>query len=753
MSIHPSQRNLTLSAMGLIGLLLCILFVVELLGGRSIVSGADPYRLYEIGLGIAVSMALLYFYWRGRDYAAKLTVLLMALTMPLIYKPLHFEYVIPQAIWIPFILALLLTGLRWALLVAGITVALLLYRFPHVYGSAPQVVASLIILLMLVAGRLTQREMLRETLLAKRRAEETSASWRENEEKYRLLSEQLPLAIQVFSPDGRTVRVNQAWEKLWGVSLAVLGDYRIFDDEQLAAAGLLDLLRGAFEGERVEMPVVKYDKARNPVLPDARGTLWIRAFAYPLYGSDGELREVVLVQEDITERIQAEEQIRNLAYFDPLTRLPNRRLLTDRLGQAMISGGRSREYGAMFILDLDYFKALNDTQGHDVGDQLLVQVAGRLSGAVRAKDTVSRFGGDEFVLILEELGADETTAIANAERVAEKVLEAIRQPFELTGRIGRYQSSTSIGITLFLGLDEPSETLLKQADVALYQAKGTGRNCISFFNPAMQAVIDERMVLDAALRNGLARGEFELFYQPQFDRQQRIVGVEALLRWCSAEHGLVSPARFVPLAEESGLILQIGKWVLETACAQLKAWSSDERTDGLQLSVNVSARQFMQPDFVRQVAQCLAESGAAPSLLKLELTESVVLDNVEGVIGKMLQLNELGVAFALDDFGTGYSSLSYLKRLPLEQLKVDQSFVRDSDSDPNAAAIVRAILAMSQSLGLQAIAEGVETEAQREFLAASGCLIYQGYLFGKPMPVAQLDAKLKAGEFSLSAAQ
>jgi diguanylate cyclase (GGDEF)-like protein len=753
MSFRLSQRNLTLAAMGLTALLLSVIFVLGLAGYMNVyVDPAWPYRLHVVGIGALITFALLFLVWRGYGYAANVAVLAMALMLPLVFQAEVFDLVVPQAIWVPFLLALVVTGMRWALLIASISLVMIVANFPNAFNNPAHILVSLIILFLLVAGRLAQREMLLDSLVAKRRAEESEDSLRENELKYRMLSEQSPLAIQIFSPDGRTVRVNQAWEKLWGIPFAVIGGYRLFEDEQLVALGIMPILARAFAGERVEIPVIEYDKSRSTMVPNAMGTLWVRAFAYPLHGSDGKVREVVVIQEDVSERVQAEEQIRNLAYFDPLTHLPNRRLLTDRLGQAMASSKRSREFGALLILDLDHFKALNDTQGHDVGDQLLVQVAERLSEAVRGKDTVSRFGGDEFVLILEEMGVDEGAAIAHAERVAEKVLEVIRQPFILAGRLGRYQSSTSIGLTLFIGQDAPPETLLKQADVALYQAKGAGRNRISFFSPDMQSAIEERMALDAALRNGLAQSEFELFYQPQFDQQNAMIGAEALLRWRSAEHGLVSPARFIPLAEESGLILQIGKWVLDTACAQLKVWSGDPRMQRLQISVNVSARQFLQPDFVRQVEQSLQRSGAAPSLLKLELTESVVLDDVEGVIDKMLQLNALGIAFALDDFGTGYSSLSYLKRLPLEQLKVDQSFVRDSDTDANAAAIVRAILAMSQSLGLQAIAEGVETESQREFLAENGCTTYQGYLFGKPMPIAALDALLHSGEMMAAGA-
>jgi len=438
---------------------------------------------------------------------------------------------------------------------------------------------------------------------------------------------------------------------------------------------------------------------------------------------------------NITERKQVEEQIRNLAYFDVLTRLPNRRLLMDRLGHALVASHRSREFGALMILDLDHFKSLNDTQGHDVGDRLLVEVARRLSDSVRQEDSVCRLGGDEFVVMLEALGQDEQHAANQAELVAEKVRLALNQPYSLNLNEAKFHGTTSIGLTLFRGQDASVDLLLKQADVALYQAKDAGRNLVRFFNPAMQAAIDSRAVMEAALRRALDHGEFRLYYQPQIDQHGSLIGAEALLRWLPPDQAMVTPDAFIPLAEDTGLILAIGQWVLDTACAQLNAWAADPRTASLQLSVNVSARQFHQEDFVESVQRSLVSSGINPARLKLELTESVVLDDVDRVVSRMHQIIALGVRFCLDDFGTGYSSLSYLKRLPLDQVKIDQSFVRDVTEDQNDAAIVRAIMAMSRSLGLQVIAEGVETQAQRDFLLQNECTVYQGFLFCKPLPI------------------
>ncbi|MCP5277436.1 MAG: EAL domain-containing protein [Thiobacillus sp.] len=459
------------------------------------------------------------------------------------------------------------------------------------------------------------------------------------------------------------------------------------------------------------------------------------AIVAPVRDADGAITHYLAVKQDITEKKRAEAEIHNLAYFDPLTNLPNRRLLMDRLEQALRAGRRGQSHSALLILDLDNFKALNDTRGHGEGDQLLKEVASRLVACVRQEDTVSRLGGDEFVVILENLGLDETTAARQAEAVAEKIRAALGQPYFLQGSEGPYQTTVSIGIILFQDHEEPKEVLLKQADVALYQAKDAGRNQTRFFNVAMQATIDARAALESALRQALAGSELRLHYQPQVDEHGRVTGAEALLRWPRPDGTLVPPSQFIPLAEDSDLILAIGEWVFKTACAQVKAWSLDPRTCNLDLAINISGRQFHQPDFVARIASCISQCGIDPSRLKLEITESVLLDKLGEVIQRMRELKALGVRFSLDDFGTGYSSLSYLKKLPLDQIKIDQSFVRDISVDPNDAAIVRAILAMSRSLGLDVIAEGVETPAQRDFLRENGCVAFQGYLFGKPTPI------------------
>ena len=444
---------------------------------------------------------------------------------------------------------------------------------------------------------------------------------------------------------------------------------------------------------------------------------------------------------DITLRKAAEDEVKLLAFYDPLTQLPNRRLLLNRLQQALVVSARTKRLGALLFIDLDNFKMLNDTLGHDVGDRLLQQVAGRLAACVRACDTVARLGGDEFVIMLEDLSETPLEAAAQTETVGHKILEALNQPYSLAAQ--PYHCTASVGATLFSEQQNSVDDLMKRADLAMYESKAAGRNTLRFFDPQMQADVTARATLEADLRRGLQAQEFRLYYQCQVDETGRVTGAEALVRWQHPQHGLMSPAGFIGLAEETGLILPLGLWVLETACQQLLAWAVQPATTHLSLAVNVSAVQFRQPDFVAQVLAVVQRSGVNPKKLKLELTESLLLENVEDIIAKMIALKAWGIGFALDDFGTGYSSLSYLKRLPLDQLKIDQTFVRDLLTDPNDAVIAHTIVALGQSLGLSVIAEGVETQAQQDCLATQGCSAYQGYLFGRPLPLEAFEALLK----------
>jgi diguanylate cyclase (GGDEF)-like protein/PAS domain S-box-containing protein len=451
-------------------------------------------------------------------------------------------------------------------------------------------------------------------------------------------------------------------------------------------------------------------------------------------GEDGVVCNYIGTHHDITERKLAEEKIAELAFFDPLTRLPNRTLLMDRLRQTMTGGSRTGTHGALLFIDLDQFKTLNDTLGHDTGDLLLQQVAIRLNACVRRGDTVARLGGDEFVVVLDNLGESKDEAATHTKVLGEKILVALGQTYQLG--IVEHRITASIGATLFFGQQVTIDELLKQADLAMYKAKETGRNALRFFDPAMQIIILERASLEKSLRIALHENQFVLHYQAQVEGEcRRVIGAEALVRWIHPEQGLMPPNYFIPLAEDTGLILPIGLWVLETACAQLVNWSNRPSLAHLDLAVNISANQLHEPDFVDQVKAVLTRTGANPKRLKLELTESLLVTDIEGVIAKMASLKALGVGFSLDDFGTGYSSLSYLKRLRLDQLKIDRSFVEHILTDANDAAIAKMLIALAASLNLAVIAEGVEVDAQRAFLADLGCNLYQGYLFSRPLPI------------------
>jgi diguanylate cyclase (GGDEF)-like protein/PAS domain S-box-containing protein len=458
-------------------------------------------------------------------------------------------------------------------------------------------------------------------------------------------------------------------------------------------------------------------------------------------GDDGIVTHYIGSHIDISERKAAEKEIQHLAFYDSVTRLPNRRLLLDRLKQALVSITRSGRTGALLLIDLDNFKSLNDTLGHDFGDMLLQQVAQRLENNIRDGDTVARLGGDEFVVMMLHLGEQPIEAAAPAEAIGEKILAVLSQPYLLVKH--NYRCTASIGVTLFNDSQQAVDELMKQADIAMYQAKKAGRNTLRFFDQQMQESISARVLLEEELIQAFAKQQFHLHYQIQVDSSYRPIGAEALIRWLNPERGLVSPDQFIPLAEETGLILPIGQWVMDTACAQLKAWERDALTSDLVLSVNVSAKQFHQDDFVDQVQATVQRHAINPMLLKLELTEGMLLENIENVIQTMAELKTIGVQISLDDFGTGYSSLQYLKRLPLNQLKIDQSFIRDITTDSNDKAIVSTIIAMANALNFDVIAEGVETKEQRQFLLNAGCTHFQGYFFGRPTPIEQFDEALR----------
>jgi diguanylate cyclase (GGDEF)-like protein/PAS domain S-box-containing protein len=461
----------------------------------------------------------------------------------------------------------------------------------------------------------------------------------------------------------------------------------------------------------------------------------------PILDDNGTVVGISKIVRDISERKKSDNAIHNLAFYDPLTELPNRRLFYDRLTIALSVSARTEQYGALMFLDLDNFKALNDSQGHDAGDQLLVEVANRLKSCVREVDTVARLGGDEFVVLIENLGSDENDASQTVAHVAEKIRESLATPYEI--RQTSHHSTPSIGVYVFLGDIDVVDDVIKRADIAMYQAKDSGRNSVRFYNPELQKLVQDRASLESDLLEGIESQQLQLYYQIQVDNELRPFGAEALIRWNHPVRGLVSPVVFIPVAEESTLILDIGYWVLDNACQQISAWSKHKHTSELILAVNVSAKQFRQLDFVEIVKSLIDKHHINPSRLKLELTESVALNDLDFVIAKMQALREvLGVKLSLDDFGTGYSSLSYLKRLPLHQVKIDQSFVRDMVTDASDDLLVKTIIDMAHNFNLDVIAEGVETEAQLTRLGEHGCTSYQGYLFSKPVPVAEFEKLL-----------
>ena len=542
--------------------------------------------------------------------------------------------------------------------------------------------------------------------------------------------------IMITDVNGKIVRVNQAFQDMTGYSAEevignnprMLSSGRHSKDFYEAMWSELER-NGTWSGEI-------WDKRKSgQIYPKWQTITAVR-------DDKGNVTEYVAISSDITSRKQAEEDIHSLAYYDSLTGLPNRRLLMDRMRSALAGSARGNLYGAVLFLDMDRFKTLNDSLGHDVGDQLLVEVGRRIQACVREVDSVSRLGGDEFVILLEEVDAHIEEASRKASLIAEKIRIALVMPYQLN--YGVHHSSPSIGVCLFHGNGTTVDTLLKHADMAMYQAKESGRNSIRFFDPTMQHAVESRAALEADLRHALPDQQLQLYYQLQVDGDLRAIGAEALLRWKHPVQGMVSPAKFIPLAEESSLILDLGSWVLETACKQLRAWAGQDMTRNLTLAVNVSAKQFRQPDFVDKVAAILRKFEVAPSRLKLELTESVVLNDVSDVVAKMHALKALGLSLSLDDFGTGYSSLSYLKTLPLDQIKIDQSFVRDITTDPNDAVMVKSIIDMAQNFRLNVIAEGVETDSQLEFLKKNGCMAYQGYLFSKPVSIEQFEDLLKS---------
>ncbi|MDO9168640.1 MAG: EAL domain-containing protein [Methylobacter sp.] len=536
--------------------------------------------------------------------------------------------------------------------------------------------------------------------------------------------------IMITNANKVILRVNQAFTDISGYSAEELVGQspHLFNSGRHNAAFYAEMWErvnrtGSWQGEI-------WDRRKNgDIYPK-----WVTITA--VKDSNGVVTHYVGLHTDISARKASEEEIKQLAYYDPLTALPNRRLLLDRLQQALATSSRNNKYGALLFIDLDNFKSLNDNLGHDMGDVLLQQVAQRLIACVREGDTVSRQGGDEFVVMLEELGDHAEEAAAKTKTIGEKIIASLNQPYQLSHH--QYQNTPSIGITLFINHQHSINTLLKRADIAMYGAKAAGRNTLRFFDQDMYEAVMTRAALEADLRFALAKNQFQLYFQRQV-RNGKIIGAEVLLRWEHPERGFIAPLEFIPLAEEIGLIIPIGQWVLENACVQLKRWQDHEQTRHLQLAVNISARQFHQSDFTEQVCALLKKNVIKADRLKLEFTESLVFDNIADTIVKMQALKKVGVSFSIDDFGTGYSSLIYLTQLPFDQLKIDQSFVNNIGIKSVDTVIVQTIIGMANNLGMDIIAEGVETQEQRTFLELHGCHTYQGHLIGKAMPLAEFE--------------
>ncbi len=563
---------------------------------------------------------------------------------------------------------------------------------------------------------------------ANAKALEMTREIRNSEAKTRAVIDAALDCIITIDADGRIIEFNPAAERTFGQTrTSVLGQdisdviippsYRAKHREGLARfrkSGTPTMM-----GKRIELSAIRASGEEFPI-----------ELALSKFTQEGKPVFTGFLR-DITEQKKTEVNIHNLAFYDPLTKLPNRRLLQDRLEHALTSSVRHHLYAAILFIDLDNFKMLNDTRGHAVGDLLLIEVASRLIACVRNEDTVARLGGDEFVVLLEGLSESSTRAAVNAELIGEKIRDNLNTPYKLQDQ--EHQSSASIGISLFHNQEFGVDELLKRADAAMYQAKRAGRNAIRFFDPEMQKALESRMALENDLRHAIRHHQFELHYQPLVNQERKILGVEVLLRWRHPTRGLIEPAQFIPLAEETGLILPIGHWVLETACRQLKAWENNAATCQLEISVNISARQFRQLDFVQEVLEIIQKTGAAAYKLKLELTENILLDSVTDSIDKMHSLRSKHVQFCLDDFGTGYSSLIYLKKLPLSQLKIDRSIIHDIGISNQDNTIIKIIIDVAKSLGVEVIAEGVETMEQLDFLLEHECHMYQGRLFGEPL--------------------
>jgi diguanylate cyclase (GGDEF)-like protein/PAS domain S-box-containing protein len=550
------------------------------------------------------------------------------------------------------------------------------------------------------------------------------------ESAHNRLSEQANLldmaqdAIFLQDMDSHVLYWNKGAQRLFGWTSDEVMGLRVGDIFDHDIAGVKEAFSSVIKLGEWTGEISKRHKDGRLLMVESRCTL--------LRNDDGTPRAILAINTDISDRKAGEARVNQLAFFDVLTGLPNRVRLRDRLEVALAVVSPEKQVGALLHVNLDDFKTLNNTSGHDTGDHFLHSIAQRLTTAVRSEDIVARVGGDEFIVLLEALGTSCEAAGDAVRLIVDRVLDVCRQPFSLGA--SDYYGSACIGIILFQDSRDSADELLKRADLAMHRAKEQGRDSICFFDPAMETRLATRAALQSDLKRALLQQEFEIHYQPQLDRYGLVIGAEALLRWPHPTRGMVPPNEFIPLAEESALIIDLGYWVLQAACAELAEWHQRPDLETLNLAVNVSMHQFLDPHFVDLVEKVLRETGANPNRLKLEITESFVMKKAADTTAKMTQLRAHGVSFSMDDFGTGYSSLSQLKRLPLDQLKIDQSFIRDVLNDVTDASIVRTIIALSRTLNLSVIAEGVETQGQRDFLEKEGCYAYQGYLYSPALP-------------------
>lgn len=711
-------------------------------GYRRVVSGgvlmgAGIGIMHYTGMGAMVTVAeIAYNPWQFvLSIGTAVVLATFALAVPRFMRSARLDPVTLK-LSMAVLMGLAVSGMHYVAMSA--TVFLPGEQSPMLHGPAMDqtLLASLAVFasLIILASSTLATVMRQRMLFAELERERSEASSRHLEDRFRKIVNRLPGMVYQFrlSPDGTMSfpYASEAIRQIYGVEPEAVQEDANLLTQVIHPDDLEEVMASILRSAETMTPWQHEYRVRKPDGEER----WLQGNAQPEADTDGSVLWSGFIM-DVSERRKSDDIIHQLAFYDPLTGLPNRRLLNDRLKQACTASERDLQPGALIFLDLDDFKSLNDTMGHSVGDKLLREVADRLKTCLGAHDTVARLGGDEFVVIISDLDPSDPKAALEAEQVAEKLLAVISEPVDLNGTL--YQCAGSLGICMYKGENDSVEELLRRADVAMYQAKSSGRNEIRFFDPNIHAALEQRFKLERELRAALKAEQLELHYQAQIGRNGEPNGAEALVRWQHPERGLLGPGGFIALAEETGLIMPVGEWVLSAACAQLETWAGDEAFSDLHMAVNISARQFHQPDFVQSILTTISHYDFPPDRLKLELTESMVLSDLQDSAHKMQQLREHGLSFAMDDFGTGYSSLAYLTRLPFDEVKIDQSFIRHArlDIDGPDSTIVDAIIGLTHNLGMCVVAEGVETAEHQQFLLSRQCDAFQGYLFNRPEPI------------------